>query len=174
MIICLLFSRSLSYLTSFLYSPLLISTLVMILLLGMFIPVSGPSLLSSMPSHFSAFLNTTHLRISFLGFTFVIKLPLTTLTSGNLFLSKLFFFFFPVFLGHYGNSQARGWIGAAADGLCHSHSNAGLKPCIGRIPQFTAMLDPWPTERGQGLNPHPHVYCEVHYHWGTTGTPPNS
>lgn len=94
MIICLLFSRSLSYLTSFLYSPLLISTLVMILLLGMFIPVSGPSLLSSMPSHFSAFLNTTHLRISFLGFTFVIKLPLTTLTSGNLFLSKLFFFFF--------------------------------------------------------------------------------
>ena len=39
------------------------------------------------------------------------------------------FFFFLVFLGlHlqqiYGHSQARGRIGAAAAGLCHSHSNA--------------------------------------------------
>ena len=39
-------------------------------------------------------------------------------------------------------SQARGWIGAAAAGLCHSHSNARSQP--------TATLDPYSTEQGQG------------------------
>ena len=38
-----------------------------------------------------------------------------------------FFFFFCLFRGAptaYGSSQARGWIGTIAAGLCHSHSNA--------------------------------------------------
>ena len=35
-----------------------------------------------------------------------------------------FFFFFRATPAAYGSSQARGWTGAAATGLCHSHSNA--------------------------------------------------
>ena len=30
----------------------------------------------------------------------------------------------------YGDSQARDLIGATADSLCHSHSNAGSEPCL--------------------------------------------
>ena len=40
--------------------------------------------------------------------------------------------------------------------LCHSHSNAGFKPSLGPTLQLTAVPDPQPTERGQGLNPQPH------------------
>ena len=43
----------------------------------------------------------------------------------------------------FGSSQARGLIRAAA--ACP-------------VPQLTAVLDPQPTEQGQGLNPHPHGY----------------
>ena len=56
----------------------------------------------------------------------------------------------------YGGSQARGPIGAVADGLQHSHSNAGSEACLRPIPQLTAPPDPQPTERGQGSNPRPH------------------
>ena len=42
----------------------------------------------------------------------------------------------------YGDSQTRGQIGSVADGLHHSHSNAGSEPCLQPIPQLTAMLDP--------------------------------
>ena len=45
----------------------------------------------------------------------------------------------------YGSSQARGQIGAAAAGLCHSHSSAG-EPCLQSTPQLTAMPDPSPSE----------------------------
>ena len=45
-----------------------------------------------------------------------------------------FFFFFFVFsratTAAYGGSQARGLIGAATTGLCHSHSKAGSEPCL--------------------------------------------
>ena len=51
------------------------------------------------------------------------------------FLSFFFFFFFFLFFclfrdtpAVYGGSQARGRIGAAAAGLCHSHSNTRSKP----------------------------------------------
>ena len=40
----------------------------------------------------------------------------------------------------YGNSQARGLIGAAAAGLCHS--NAGSKPHLQPTLQLMAMPDP--------------------------------
>ena len=49
-----------------------------------------------------------------------------------------------------GTSWARGQIGAAAVGVCHSHNNAVSTP------QFAAMPDTQPTERGQGSNLHPH------------------
>ena len=58
----------------------------------------------------------------------------------------------------YGSSQARGPIGATTAGLHHSHSNMGSKPHLQPTPQLTAMLDPWLTERDQGLNLHPHGY----------------
>ena len=56
----------------------------------------------------------------------------------------------------HGGSQARGQIGATAAGLHHSHSNAGSELCLLSTPQLTAMLAPLPTERGRGLNLHPH------------------
>ena len=61
----------------------------------------------------------------------------------------------------YGSSQARGCIGAAAAGPRHSHSNVGSKPRLQPIPQLMATLDPQPTERGQGLNLHPHGYSDL-------------
>ena len=61
-------------------------------------------------------------------------------------------------LAAYGSSHAWGKIGAAAASLCHSHSNAGSELCLQAITQLTAMLDSQPTERGQGLNLHPHGY----------------
>ena len=68
------------------------------------------------------------------------------------------FLLFRVTLVAYGSSQARGGIGAAAASLRHSHSNAGSELCLPSTPQLLATLDPEPTERGQGSNPHPHGY----------------
>ena len=56
----------------------------------------------------------------------------------------------------YAGSQARGQIGTVAAGLRHRHSNARSEPSLQPTPQLTAMLDPQPTERGQGSNPQPH------------------
>ena len=36
----------------------------------------------------------------------------------------------------HGGSQARGQIGATAEGLRHSHSNAGSEPSLPPTPQF--------------------------------------
>ena len=67
-----------------------------------------------------------------------------------------FFAFSRAALMAHGNSQARGLIGAVATGLCQSHSNARTKPSLQPIPQLMAMLDPRPTEQGQGSNLKPH------------------
>ena len=53
-------------------------------------------------------------------------------------------------------SQAGGPIGAVAAGLHHSHSSAGSELCLRPTPQLTAMLDPQPTDPGQGSNLQPH------------------
>ena len=60
------------------------------------------------------------------------------------FLSFLFFFFFLFWAAPaaYGDSQARGQIGAVAAGLRQSHSNVGSKLCLPPTLQLTAMLDP--------------------------------
>ena len=42
----------------------------------------------------------------------------------------------------YEGSQARGWIGAAATSLHHSHSNAGSEPRLQPATQLTTTLDP--------------------------------
>ena len=54
----------------------------------------------------------------------------------------------------HGGSQTRGQIRATAAGLHHSYSNTGSKLHL-RPTHLTAMLDPQPTEQGQGLNPQP-------------------
>ena len=76
---------------------------------------------------------------------------------GWVFFSFLFFWaFFAPFRATPGGSQARDPIQATAAGLHHSHSNVGSEPCLQPMLQLTAMPDPQPTERSQGLNPHPH------------------
>ena len=52
------------------------------------------------------------------------------------------FFLFTAAPAAYGSSQARGPIGAAAAGLCRSHSNIRSERCLRHIPQLTATLDP--------------------------------
>ena len=40
----------------------------------------------------------------------------------------------------------------------HSHNHAGSELHLQPTPQLTAMLDPRPTDCGQGSNRHPHGY----------------
>ena len=47
---------------------------------------------------------------------------------------------------------------ATAAGVHHIHSNTGSEPHLQPTLQLTATADPKPTERGQGLNSHPHGY----------------
>ena len=54
-------------------------------------------------------------------------------------LTPLWFFFF---FRACGSSWARGWIGSAAAGLCHSHCNTGSKPHLRPMLQREAM--PYP------------------------------
>ena len=70
----------------------------------------------------------------------------------------------------YGGSQTRGWTGAAAASLHHSHSNEGSKQHLWHEPLLTAMLDPQPIEWGQGLNPHPHGYWSYLFMLSHEGT----
>ena len=65
------------------------------------------------------------------------------------FLCLLYFYFLSFFLSFffaiswaapaaYGDSQARGLIGAVAAGLRQNHSNSGSEPGLGPTPQLTA------------------------------------
>ena len=79
----------------------------------------------------------------------------TSLTTFTICVPFFFFFFFCLFSATpeaYGGSQARDQIGAVAAGLCHSHSNTRSKLCLQPTPQLMVMLNPQPTEWGQGLN----------------------
>ena len=85
----------------------------------------------------------------------------------------VFFFFFLLFRAIptvYGSSQARGRNGAVAASLCHSHRSTRSELCLWPTPQLMAILDPWPTEQGQGLNPHPHTsqVCNLLSHNGNS------
>ena len=53
-----------------------------------------------------------------------------------------FFVFLRAIPVAYGNSQARGPMGAIAAGLHHSHSNVGSQPCLWPFPHLTAMPNP--------------------------------
>ena len=90
-------------------------------------------------------------RIVLLFITFSVhslRLPSPSLLFASFFFSFFFFLFLFSFLPFRATSMASGvfqasdQIGAAAAGLCHSHSNTGSKPCLRPTPQLTAMLDP--------------------------------
>ena len=53
----------------------------------------------------------------------------------NCFIS-FFFLFLRATPVAYGGPQARGQIRIAAAGLCYSHSNTGLEPCLRSMPQL--------------------------------------
>ena len=53
-----------------------------------------------------------------------------------------FFAFSRVILSAYGDSQARGLIGAVATSLRQSHSNEGSEPRLQPIPQLMVTQDP--------------------------------
>ena len=111
----------------------------------------------------------------------IVIVPITK-WGGNELCTSLFtiwhltFLFFSFFLFSftaapvtYGSSQTRGQIGAAAVSLHHSHHQNWAVSAT--IPQLAAVLDPWPTEQGQGLNPNPHGhYVRFLTHWAKTGT----
>ena len=61
-------------------------------------------------------------------FTFAYVGQLYLSFSEGQFFFIFFFFSFRATPVAYGNSQARGWFGAAAAGLCHSHSHTGSEP----------------------------------------------
>ena len=70
----------------------------------------------------------------------------------------------------YGNSQAKGWIGAAAEAYSTSQGNTGSKPHLWSTPYLAATPDPKPTEWGQGSNLHtPGYYVEFLTCWATQG-----
>ena len=61
--------------------------------------------------------------------------------SKLLLLLLLLFCLFRAALAAYGNSQARGLVGATAASLPYSHSNIGCELRLRPMPQLTAMMD---------------------------------
>ena len=66
----------------------------------------------------------------------------------------IYYYYYFVFLSFLGplprHVEVPRQMGAVAAGLHESHSNVGSEPCLQPTPQITAMLDPQPTEQGQG------------------------
>ena len=86
---------------------------------------------------------------------------LTTMQLYTKFSLQVLFYFF-IFLSFQGCTRGvwrfpgQGLMGAAAAGLCQSHSNARSEPHLRPIPQLTAIPDPSPTEQSQESNLQPH------------------
>ena len=68
--------------------------------------------------------------------SFFIAFKLTD--SPQIFSFFFFFFSFRATLEAHGSSQAKSWIGTAAAGLYHSHSNTRSKLCLQPTPQLIA------------------------------------
>ena len=60
------------------------------------------------------------------------------------------FFLFRATSKAFGSAQARDWMGAAAAGLRHGHSNEGSRPHLWPMKGLVAILDPEHTEQVQG------------------------
>ena len=87
----------------------------------------------------------------------------------------LFSFFSLSFYGHTGSVQKFPHQGSNWSCNCRPTPRTGSKLHLPPTPQLVAMLDPLPTEWGQGSKPHPCIYC-VHYVrfltcWATLETP---
>ena len=82
-----------------------------------------------------------------------------------------FFFLFKAEPAAYGDSQARGRIGAVATGLRQSHSNSGTESRLQPTPQLTATQDPQPTERGQGSTRNLMAPSRICFRCATMGAP---
>ena len=76
----------------------------------------------------------------------------------SIYLSLFIYLLFRAAPVAYGSSQVRDEIGAAADGLSHSHSSLGPEPHLRPTPPLTATSVPLPAEQDQGSNPHPGGY----------------
>ena len=73
--------------------------------------------------------------------------------------TDLSFFFSLLFLGPHLRHMEVPTLGVESELQLLAHtldSNARPKPRLQPTPQLTAMLNPQPTEQGQGSNPHPH------------------
>ena len=63
-------------------------------------------------------------------------------------------------------------MGGTAACLCHDHGNTRSEPHLQPMPLLMAMLDPYPTEKGQISEQHPQgYYVRFLTHWATMGTP---
>ena len=92
------------------------------------------------------------------------------LPSGDTWQCLKTFFFFEAFWGFffffegggtsavYGSSQAKGWISPITASLRHSHTATWDLSPVWTFNAAHATLALQPTDRGQGLNPHPHGY----------------
>ena len=70
----------------------------------------------------------------------------------------------------YGDSQARGRIGAIAGSLCHSHSNARSKPIL----QHHSSQQGWIPNSLSEARDQTHILIDasqIRYHWDTVGIP---
>ena len=90
---------------------------------------------------------------------------------------SIFFFFFFVFClfraapAVYGNSQARGRIGAIAAGLHHSHSNLGYEQCLWPTPQLMQCWILNPVSKARDWTCVLMDPSQIHFFWAMTGTP---
>ena len=73
-----------------------------------------------------------------------------------------FYFYFICFLGPHAQHMEVPRLGVELElqlpATATATANAGPEPCLRPTPQFMATPDHQPTERGQGLNMHPHGY----------------
>ena len=77
------------------------------------------------------------------------------------FFLSFFLLFFAFFLGPHSPHMEVPRLGVESELQLLADATAiatGSEPRLQCTPQVTATPDPQPTERGQGLNPHPHGY----------------
>ena len=116
--------------------------------------LSSPSVKSISSFSLLGTSSLSHHPLSFYLFPFFI-LPRIWYSLGfrawNILHSILFYLFICLFClfaiswaapAAHGGSQARGWIGAVAPGLCLSHTNSGSEPHLQPTAQLAAKPDP--------------------------------
>ena len=92
--------------------------------------------------HLLGSLGQPHNTLSFFSAMVSVLTPLNSFSLSLHYFISLYFAFSGAAPAAYGDSQARGLIGAVDTGLRHSHSNAGCKPQLQPTPQRTATPDP--------------------------------